>query len=64
MIIQTKCGICDRDPAGRWVQPAAIVFIDNYRKDGGSKYRCRAHVSAKREAEIRASERDRGFPFR
>ncbi len=56
-----KCHVCGADPAGRWVKPSALIFIDNHRKDGGSKYRCRAHVSAKREREIQAREAALGF---
>ena len=59
-----RCFTCQADPAGRWKQPPALIFIDNHRKDGGSKYRCREHLSAKREEEIQAAERAKGFPFR
>ena len=60
MIVKCHCGA---DPGGRWGKPA-LIFIDNHRKDGGSKYRCREHLSPEREKEIQASERAKGFPFR
>jgi hypothetical protein len=39
-----------------------MIFIDNHRSDGGSKYRCREHVSPTKEAELQTRERERGWP--
>ena len=69
-----SCHVCNADPAGRWKQPAAMIFHDRYEEDGSvrrdSKGRetfvraCRDHVSAKREAELLAREIDRGGELR
>ena len=56
------CGVCRRDPCGRWTPEPAMIFIDPYRSDGGSKYRCRAHLSPQREEKIQQRERERGWP--
>jgi hypothetical protein len=65
MIVRCHCGA---DPAGRWKKPAALIFINRMveDKEGNARpeYRCREHVSAKREQEIQAAERSRGFPLR
>ena len=50
-----RCFDCHADPAGRWVQPPASVFVDRYQASGTLRanpvYACRAHLSAKREEE-------------
>jgi hypothetical protein len=54
-----KCAVCSADPAGRWVQPPACIFVDHV-EDTDEKgqpslkrvYSCRARLSPKREAEI------------
>jgi hypothetical protein len=59
-----KCDVCGADPAGRWVRPAALIFIDEPPKATVRKpehYRCREHLSAKREGEIQAREAALGF---
>jgi hypothetical protein len=55
-----RCHVCHADPAGRWKQPPAMIFIDPYREDG-KKYACRDHLSPEREDEIKARERERGL---
>ena len=56
-----RCFDCHADPAGRWVQPPASVFVDRYQASGTLRanpvYACRAHLSAKREEEIQTRER-------
>jgi hypothetical protein len=59
-----RCHVCGADPAGRWVQPPALVFIDEpprCKAREPSHYRCRAHLSAKREEEIQTRERALGW---
>jgi|HubBroStandDraft_6_1064221.scaffolds.fasta_scaffold3153064_2 hypothetical protein len=59
-----RCFDCNRDPAGRWVQPPALIFIDEPPRciaRDPSHYRCRTHLSAKREEEIQTRERALGF---
>lgn len=56
-----KCAVCNRDPAARWVEPPACVFIEP-QLTGAERYRCRDCLSAEREAEIKAREAERGFP--
>ena len=67
-----KCHVCGADPAGRWVQPAALIFIDEPPPDPKTHrrvarkpehYRCRAHISPNREGEIQAREAALGFPL-
>ena len=55
-----KCHVCGADPCARRTSPPAMIFIDNHRSDGGSKYRCREHVSPTKEAELQT--RERGWP--
>jgi hypothetical protein len=55
-----KCDTCSADPIGRWKQPPECIFIDH--DDGGRRYACRDHLSEKKEAEIKARERDLGWP--
>ena len=55
-----RCAICDRDPAGRWEQPPVCIFID--RQDDRGRYFCRDHVSTAKEEELKAREKDRGWP--
>ena len=55
-----RCHVCNADPRGRWKQPPACIFIDH--DDGGGRYACRDHLSGRREAEIKARERDLGLP--
>jgi hypothetical protein len=56
-----RCHVCHADPIGRWVQLPACVFVDPHRTDGGSRYRCREHVSPQREGELQRRERELGF---
>ena len=61
-----KCHICDADPAGRWKQPPAIIFIDPYTKGAGASergtvYSCRDCLSPKREEQIAERERTLGW---
>ena len=62
-----RCEVCNADPAGRWVQPAALIFWDHYRENGSKRkdpdfvYACRDHLSAKGEEEIQKRERERGW---
>lgn len=51
-----RCHVCHADPLGRWKQPPACIFIDPYRKDCGSQYRCRDCLSPRREDEIQRRE--------
>ena len=63
-----RCDTCDADPAARWKQPAALIFIDPYREDGSTRndsvYACRDHLSPQRESEIQKREKDRGWTLR
>lgn len=62
-----RCATCGADPAGRWVKPAALIFIDappHCKAREPSHYRCRTHLSAKREEEIQTRERALGFAMR
>jgi hypothetical protein len=65
-----RCFNCQADPAGRWIKPPALIFIDEpppdpktHRREARKPehYRCRAHVSPKREAELQAREAALGF---
>jgi hypothetical protein len=62
-----KCHVCGADPAGRWKKPAALIFINRMVEDeegiARPEYRCRTHISAKRETELQAREAQRGFPL-
>ena len=49
-----KCHICSADPAARWLSPPQNIYVDRHRSDGGSKYRCFAHLSERRREEIEA----------
>ena len=69
-MIIIRCFDCHADPGGRWVQPPVLVFIDEPPPDPKTRrrvarepshYRCRQHLSAKREAEIQTRERELGF---
>ena len=62
-MITIRCETCGADPAGRWVQPPACIFIDGPPRvtRHPSHYRCRAHLSAKREEEIQTRERALGW---
>ena len=71
---------CHADPGGRWVQPLALIFCDPYVEDDFAAaitsadpeaivmsdvvHSCRAHLSAKREGEIRTRERALGWRLR
>lgn len=60
-----RCDACRADPGGRWVKPAQCIFVDPYRDDKKSPpYRCRSHLSARREEELQARERELGYPIR
>jgi hypothetical protein len=64
MQIHIRCFDCQADPAGRWVKPPALIFIDEPPKAlerEPSHYRCRAHVSSKRETELQTREAQLGF---
>jgi hypothetical protein len=65
--MKIRCHVCNADPAGRWRQPPAIIFIDPYQEDGGARddpvYACRSHVSPKKEEAIQARELGRGWPI-
>ena len=56
-----KCHVCGADSCGRWTPEPAMIFIDSHRKDGGTRYRCRTHLSPQREKEIQQRERERGW---
>jgi hypothetical protein len=60
-----RCHICNADPCGRWKSPPAMIFCDPYREDGSARddpvHACRDHLSPKREEEIQAREKDRGW---
>jgi hypothetical protein len=56
-----RCIVCHADPCGRWKKPPVMIFVDPHRDDGG-RYACRDCLSEKREAEIRAREKDIGWP--
>jgi hypothetical protein len=58
-VSRIRCAVCGRDPGGRQGEPVCI-FVDANRSDD-QKYRCRDHVSALKEQEIRAAERARGW---
>jgi hypothetical protein len=63
-MIAIRCHVCNADPGGRWVQPPALVFIDEPPRAKAREpehYHCREHLSAKREAEIQTRERELGF---
>ena len=53
-----RCYICDADPAGRWKQPAMMIFSDPYREESPA-YACRDHLSPRRAEEIERREKDR-----
>lgn len=57
------CFHCGADPAGRWKQPPALIFIDPYRQ-AKPVYSCRADLTPQREAEIQAREKALGYPLR
>lgn len=57
-----RCATCNADPGGRWKQPPAMIFIDDHQSDGGSKYRCREHLSPKKAGQIQQREQERGWP--
>ena len=57
-----RCATCSRDPIGRWKELPAIVFIDRHQTGDGSQYRCSDHLSERREAKIKAREKDLGWP--
>ena len=65
-----RCWQCNRDPAGRWVQPAALILIDDRHPDGSPRldgeefYTCREHASGRLEEALRAREAARGFPIK
>jgi hypothetical protein len=65
-VIYRRCYVCNADPAARWATPAKMIFIDLHHKDNrqdpGAKFRCREHLSAKREEEIARREYERGWP--
>jgi hypothetical protein len=54
-----RCVTCQRDPTGRWEQPPTCVFIDPHQE---GRYFCRDHVSPAKEEELKAREKDRGWP--
>ena len=54
-----KCETCSRDPAGRWEQPPACIFID--RRDDRDRYFCRDHVTPAKEEEIKTREKGLGW---
>jgi hypothetical protein len=70
-----KCHICDGDPAGRWREPAVEIYHDFYAEEGrevtvdeegnahdrGFAYSCRRHLTPRRELELQAGERARGW---
>jgi hypothetical protein len=67
-MIIIRCHVCGADPAGRWVQPPALIYIDEPPPDPKTHrrvdrkpehYRCRAHVSEQKEEAIQKSERTR-----
>jgi hypothetical protein len=57
-MIRICCHICQADPAGRWKQPPAMIFIDSV--DGEKRYACRDHLSPEKEAEVKERERKKG----
>jgi hypothetical protein len=54
-----RCHVCRADPAGRWRQPPAMIFIDHV--NGEKRYACRDHLSPEKEVEIKAREKERGL---
>jgi hypothetical protein len=56
------CHICRADPFGRWKHPPAMVFIDGRQSTDASQYRCRDHLSPKREEQIKMREKALGLP--
>jgi hypothetical protein len=56
-----RCHVCRADPAGRWREPPAMMFVDPS-PDGDRHYFCRDHLPAKKEEQIKARERDLGLP--
>jgi hypothetical protein len=52
------CEVCGGDPAGRWAQPALLIFVNSPDDDGKPHFRCRSHASPECERRIQASERD------
>ena len=56
-----RCHVCQSDPIGRRKEPRVCIFIDPH-EGGGRRYFCRDHLSERREAEIEAREKDRGWP--
>lgn len=57
-----RCHVCHRDPAGRWVQPPALIFCEDI--TGETIRACREHVSKAKEAELQARERALGFKLK
>ena len=55
-----RCHLCHADPCGRWGQRACI-FVEPQPK-GEERYRCRDHVSPAKEQELKARDRERGWP--
>jgi hypothetical protein len=52
-----RCQTCNADPAGRWKQPPAMIFIDS----NSGAYGCRDHLSPAKENEIQAREAKLGL---
>jgi hypothetical protein len=57
-----KCFTCGGDPAGRWKEPPAMIFIDGPKATDGSQYRCRDHVSPAKDAKLKAREKELSLP--
>jgi hypothetical protein len=58
-----RCHVCPADPAGRWKNPAALIFIEDPGAAGPRRYACREHISERKEAELQKREKERGFPL-
>jgi hypothetical protein len=59
-----RCFVCGADPAGRWKQPAMMIFIDPHHKNGnakGARFHCREHVSAEKEKELQQRDLEGGW---
>ena len=58
-----RCHACQKDPAGHFKQPPALIFVDPY-AEGGARYACREHVPPRKEEELQQHEQARGYKLR
>lgn len=57
-----RCETCGADPIARWREHPMMIFIDRHQSTGDPQYFCRDHVSPAKEEELKAREKERGWP--